>query len=134
MNEAHLNWPPDVGDEAVRRSLGPTALEFFIRIMHVWQVPIIESRQLLGVAQGTRIENLKLGKLSEEQFLRISYLIGIYQALHICRGEKLADRWVGCRNTNVMFAGRSPLEYMARGGLDAMSNVRRLVDAWCAEN
>jgi len=138
MNDAlageHPQRLPDFGDEAVRRRLGPAALEFFTRIMRIWQAPGIESRQLLGLAPGTKIENLDPEMLSEEQLLRISCLIGIYKALHICSGEALADRWVGLRNTNVLFAGRSPLEYMAQGGLDALRKVRKLVDARRAGN
>jgi hypothetical protein len=102
--------------------------------MHIWQVPGIESRQLLSLAKGTKIEDLDATRLSEEQMLRISCLIGIYKALRILYSEALANRWVGIRNTNSLFAGRSPLEYMARGGLDALRNVRRLLDARCAGN
>jgi hypothetical protein len=32
-------------------------------------------------------------------------------------------------NTNVIFGGRTPLDYMAAGGLLAMQTVRRLLDA-----
>ena len=138
MNDAladeHPHRLPDFGDEAVRRCIGPAALTAFTRMMHIWQAPGIESRRLLGLAPGTKIENLDPGMLSEEQLLRISCLIGIYKGLHICYGEALADRWVGRRNTNVLFAGRSPLEYMARGGLEALRKVRKLVDARCAGN
>jgi hypothetical protein len=60
--------------------------------------------------------------------LRISYLVGIFKALHILFGEKLADEWVMLPNTNRIFGGESPLAYMKRGGIPAMQIVRRLLD------
>jgi hypothetical protein len=134
LSDEYPHRPPDFGDEAVRRSHGPAALRAFARIMQIWQVPGIESRHLLGLATGTKVEDLDATRLSEEQLLRISYLIGIYKALRILYNDALANRWVGVRNTNALFAGRSPLEYMARGDLDALRNVRRLLDARCAGN
>jgi len=43
--------------------------------------------------------------------------------------EALADAWVQRPNNNPLFGGLTPLEYMIRGGLPAMQNVRRLLDA-----
>ena len=60
---------------------------------------------------------------------RISYLLGIYKALHILYGDKLADEWVNLPNTNLIFEGRTPLAYMLGGGLPAMQLVRQLLDA-----
>ena len=61
--------------------------------------------------------------------MRISYLVGIFKALHILHGEDLADRWVVMPNRNRIFGGRSPLDYMLQGGAPAMQTVRRLLDA-----
>jgi hypothetical protein len=84
---------PDFADEAVRRDYGPAGLSAFTKIMQIWKVPGIESRQLLGLAKGTKIDKLDPEKLSEEQLLRISYLIGIYKASRIMYSDGLADRW-----------------------------------------
>ena len=54
---------------------------------------------------------------------------GIYKALHILYGDKLADEWVKLPNKNPMFGGRTPLAYMLGGGLLAMQTVRKLLDA-----
>ncbi len=67
--------------------------------------------------------------LDVDRLTRISYLVGIYKALHILYGNELADEWVTLPNTNVIFGGRTPLEYMAGGGLLALQTVRRLLDA-----
>jgi uncharacterized protein (DUF433 family) len=124
---------PKVWLEFPAGRLRPAALEIFIKVMHAWKAPGIESRQLLGVARGMKIDKLDPEMLSDEQLLRISYLVEIYKGLHTYWGEEMAVRWVGTRTTNALFAGKSPLEYMARGGLDALRIVRKIVDAWCAE-
>ena len=85
---------PDFSDEAVRRRLGPSALELFRRVMDIWQVPGEESRQLLALEPETDLDDLDPARLSEEQLLRISYLLGIYKALHIVHSDELADCWV----------------------------------------
>jgi hypothetical protein len=43
--------------------------------------------------------------------------------------QELADKWVSLPNTNRIFGGRTPLEYMIRGGIPAMQAVRRLLEA-----
>ena len=67
--------------------------------------------------------------LEVDRITRISYLLGIYKALHILYGDKLADEWVALPNTNPVFAGRTPLSQMLAGGLLAMQTVRKLLDA-----
>ena len=49
------------------------------------------------------------GRLEVDRITRISYLIGIYKALHILYGDELADEWVNLPNANVIFAGSTPL-------------------------
>lgn len=124
----------DFSDELVRRHLGPAACKGFCRIMSAWQVAAEESRQLLALEPAIRINELNPPELSEEQLFRMSYLAGIYRALHVLHGDKLADEWVKLPNTNVMFGGQAPLIYMILGGVRAIRNVRKLLDARCAGN
>ena len=67
--------------------------------------------------------------LDTDRLTRISYVIGIYKALHGLHGDALADEWVRLPNRNPIFAGQTPLAFMIRGGLPAMQTVRRLLDA-----
>ena len=67
--------------------------------------------------------------LEVDRITRISYLVGIYKGLHILYGEALADKWISLPNRNVIFGGRTPLDYMVGGGLVAMQTVRQLIDA-----
>jgi hypothetical protein len=92
-----------------------------------------DARQLLrGIGNGPFYELKRdpVGKLLDaERLQRISYLIGIYKALRILYSENLANRFVHLPNRNRMFNGSTPLEYMMKGGLPSMQNVRRLLDA-----
>ena len=125
---------PDLRDEAVRRRLGPTGLTGFRSIMEIWGATGEEARQLLGLAEGTSLDDLDPERLSEEQMVRISYLIGIYKALHTYLGDEVADRWISLENGDARFGERRPLSYMAEGGVDALREVRGMLDAWCAGN
>ena len=67
--------------------------------------------------------------LDEDQLTRISILIGIYKALNILYSQNLADTWIALPNTNPMFGGASPLNYVKKGGIPALLRVRQLLDA-----
>jgi hypothetical protein len=124
----------DLSDEAERRSLSPAAWKFFRRVVHIWNVPEREALRLLGLAPGTNLDDFDSARLSAEQLMRVSYLVGIFGALHILYRAALADQWVSLPNTNAMFGGQAPLTYMVNGGIDALRNVRKLLDARCAGN
>ena len=123
----------DLRSKEERKRLSPNSLILFFSIMEKWGVRDEDARELLGgVTNGPFYEMKKSpqGKvLDADQLYRISYLVGIYKALNIVHGEKLADRWVQLANTNRMFHGSTPLQYMMEGGQAAMQNVRRLLDA-----
>ena len=124
--------PPDLSSDEERRRLSPAALRAFLNIMSHWSVRDEDARMLLrGISNGTfykwKHEGTKL--LDQDRLTRISYLIGIFKALNILFTPPLADCWVRLPNTNAIFAGRTPLEYMLRGGTPAMDTVRQLLDA-----
>ncbi len=115
-----------------RERLSRSALRAFFNIMERWSVRDDDARQLLGgVAASTFYAYKKDPErtLDCDKLTRISYLIGIFKDLNILHGEALADRWVSMANTNRIFARRTPLEYMLRGGAQAMHTVRRLLEA-----
>jgi hypothetical protein len=124
--------------ESERLRLGPSGIRIFFNIAVQWKLTDEEALELLALGSGTPLEQLKLNPapqlFTEERMLRISYLIGIYKGLHICHGEDLANHWIKLRNQNRIFGAISPLEFMIRGGLNAMHLVRRLIDARCAGN
>lgn len=123
---------PDLANQAERERLTAPALRAFFKIMKLWSVRDEDARLLLnGVSNGT-FYTWKKGAaktLDQDRLLRISYLIGIFKSLNILFSPELADCWVRLPNTNDLFAGRSPLEMMLRGGTPGMDVVRCLLDA-----
>jgi hypothetical protein len=108
------------------------ALKGFFNIMTRWKVRDEDARALLGGVTNGPFYEMKRDPdrvLDTDRLTRISYLIGIFKALHILHSRRLADEWVHLANSNPIFAGRPPLAYMIRGGLPAMQTVRRLLDA-----
>jgi hypothetical protein len=115
-----------------RKRLSASSLIMFFNMTKLWKVRDEDAKMLLGgISNGPFYEMKKNPKdkvLDVDQMFRISYLLGIFKALNILHGQELADEWVRLPNTNVLFGGKSPLEYMIAGGLPAMQNVRRLLD------
>jgi len=122
----------DLTDRQERERLSPAAIRTFFNIMDRWGVRDEDARLLLGgVTNGPFYEMKKNPQRTFEadRLTRVSYLIGIFKALHILYSEKLADSWITLPNENRIFSGERPLDYMIRGGLPAMQTVRRLLDA-----
>lgn len=127
-----VETPPDLAARGERERLSAPALRAFFNIMARWKVRDEDARTLLGGVSNGPFYEWKRNPdrlLDTDRLTRISYLIGIFKALHILHGRKLADEWVHLPNTNPVFAGHTPLAFMARGGLPAMQAVRRLLDA-----
>jgi len=123
---------PDLGARRERERLSAPALKAFFKIMSRWQIRDEDARVLLGgVTNGPFYEWKRDPNrlLDTDRLTRVSYLIGIFKALHILHGQALADEWVRLPNRNPLFAGQSALAFMLRGGLPAMQIVRRLLDA-----
>ncbi len=123
---------PNLSDPEDRRRLSPAAMRAFLNIMKHWGVRDEDARVLLGGVSNGTFYQWKQGSaklLEQDRLVRISYLVGIFKSLNLLFGVRLADRWVHLANTNEIFAGRTPLEYMLRGGPPAMDMVRRLLDA-----
>lgn len=123
----------DLGARKERERLTPAALTAFFKIMERWGVRDEDARHLLGgVTNGPYYELKRRPRgrvLDADKLLRISFLVGIFKALNVLHGRTLADRWVQLPNSNRIFGGVSPLEYMRDGGVPAMQTVRRLLDA-----
>jgi hypothetical protein len=127
-----IETPPDLASRTSRDRLSAPALKAFFNIAARWKIRDEDARALLGgVTNGPFYEMKRKPHrtLDTDRLTRISYLIGIFKALHILHSRKLADEWVRLPNTNPIFAGETPLAYMIRGGLPAMQMVRRLLDA-----
>lgn len=129
----HTPPPPvDLTDRAARERLSGPALRAFFNIMGRWQVRDEDARGLLGGVTNGPYYELKRRPdrvLDVDRLTRVSLLVGIFKALNVLYSEALADRWIHLPNTNRLFGGVTPLAYMLQGGLPAILNVRRLLDA-----
>jgi len=128
--------PPPITDltsKDARKRLSASALKLFFNIVDVWKIRDEDARMLLGgVTNGHYYEMKKKPEvrlLDTDRLQRVSYLVGIFKALNILHGRELADEWVRLPNTNRIFNGSTPLDYMIKGGVPAMQTVRRLLDA-----
>lgn len=122
----------DLNSRSERERLSESGAKAFFAIADKWRIRDQDARELIGGMSNGPYYSWKKNParvLDADTLTRISYLIGIFKALNILYGEELADDWVLLPNSNVIFAGRSPLEYMIAGGIPAMQTVRRLLDA-----
>lgn len=122
----------DLASRTERERLSPSALKAFFTIADRWGVKDEDARALLGgISNGPyyRWKKDPERTLDTDTLTRISYLVGIFKALNILYGRALADEWVRLPNANRIFGGRSPLAFMAAGGVPALQTVRRLLDA-----
>ena len=97
-------------------------LRTFARIAGRWKLSAADAMALLGVeSRSTYYELLKRARgsrevkgLSRDQLDRLSYVLGIREALMVLfpHSEETRDGWVSRANTAPMFGGRSPLEIM----------------------
>jgi hypothetical protein len=127
-----LDRPPDLNSREERARLSAPGLKAFFNIMARWAVRDEDARALLGGVTNGPFYELKRDPhrlLDTDRLTRISSLIGIFKALNVLHGPKLADEWVQLPNANPIFGGQAPLQYMIQGGLPALQIVRRLLDA-----
>src|ERR1017187_1393217 len=114
-----LDQPADLSIRAVQEKLSPVAVRAFFRLTSHWKLRDEDARGLIGGISNGSFYQLK----------RISLLLGIFKALNILYGTKLADAWIQLPNANPIFGGQTPLACMLKGGVPAMLRVRQLLDA-----
>lgn len=97
------------------------AKEIIPKLAEHWHMSAEELTSLMGDVQADR-------DLTEDQFLRLSALVGIYKALHVWFSEPLANEWPKRPNDAPMFNGRCPLDVMIEGGADKILETRLHLD------
>jgi hypothetical protein len=123
----------DLASPAERERLSPAAVRSMVSLAQRWGLTVDQIGTLLGgVAPSTWHAWVKSPPrdLGTDRLTRVSYLLGIYTALHVLYPDSpLADEWMRRPNTNVLFAGACPLDVVMAGGIGAMERVRSLLDA-----
>ena len=126
MNLPDVREPP-----ASRRDLAPTAIRAFASLAAIWKLTGAQQARLLGL-EPTQLSTLykwksqpKRANLSHDTLDRISYLVGIYKALHLLLpDDAAADAWVHRPNSAPIFGGRSALALMLGGSMRELFLVR----------
>jgi uncharacterized protein (DUF2384 family) len=130
VTKAALQTQPSTIEET---ALGEAALSAFFSITRRWDLTAEEERRLLGMpARSTffRWKKARQGQLSRDTLERVSYILGIYKALHILLpSAQAADAWLKKPNGAPLFQGRSALSKMLAGGVVDLADVRRYLDA-----
>ena len=124
---------PDLSVTETRLRLTPSAMEGYVNLAAKWRLTSKQAANLLGEGSERTWFRIKAkeweGAFSQDALTRISALIGVYKGLHILFSDPLADEWVRVPNTEEIFDGRSPLDFMIAGGIPAMLETRRYIDA-----
>lgn len=117
----------------VRRDLAGPALRAFFQITRRWGLTTDQERRLLGnPGRSTyfRWKRDQAGPVPHDVLERISYLLGIYKALHILfPNDQQADGWVRRPNTAPLFGGAAALDRMLGGQVADLFVVRQYLDA-----
>jgi hypothetical protein len=125
--------PADLSDRQVQRRLSSAGRKAFFKIAGAWKIRDEEAKQLLGGISNGAFYQMKAGEtktpLDQDRLTRVSLLVGIFKVLNLLFSQKLADAWISLPNNNPMFAGKSPLAYMVKGGQPGMMRVRQLLDS-----
>ena len=108
------------------------ALRTFWKLAEAWELSPGEQATLLGVGRTTLYQwkQGKVGSLDRHQLERLSYLFGIYAALHILFPlARRANEWLRKPNAAPVFGGRSALDRMLGGQVADLYVVRQYLDA-----
>ena len=118
---------------AADEGLSAVAIRTFGNIARAWRMTVAEQRAVLGNVSKQSIYNWRehpeRARLTSDQLDRISYLIGIYKALHVLftRPEQ-ADSWIRRPNAVAPFSGRPAADLVFNGRMDSLIRVRRYLD------
>lgn len=107
------------------------ALSVFFNITKAWGVKTQGQRVLLGNPAESTLFKWKKGdvsKISQDTLERISYIMGIYKSLGVLfPTREQADAWVNKENKDLN--DQTALEFMLKGSLINLSDIRRYLDA-----
>ncbi|MEO6926662.1 MAG: MbcA/ParS/Xre antitoxin family protein [Rhodanobacter sp.] len=122
-----------VRDSTSPETLAAPALRIFFRMAEHWKLRIADQRKLLGDPPESTFYKWKRERdaaLGRDTLERISYLLGIWQALQILFPDpEQADAWLHKPNAATPFGGQSALERMLSGNVADLYVVRQYLDA-----
>lgn len=125
-------------DSGRRRAVSGPGLRTFLNIAKEWALSENDRICLLGApARSTFHSWIAKARANEpitlplDTLLRISAVLGIYQALKIIFvREGDAATWLRSPNKGLVFGGQPPMALILAGSQDGIMLVRRYLDAW----
>ena len=118
---------------ADEREKGRVALKAFFNITEKWGCSGQEQMTLLGDISRSTLYTYRrkpARKLDRDTLERISYIMGIYKALHILfPSPDIADSRIRRETSDLPFDGESPMAFMLRGSMMHLAETRRYFDA-----
>jgi uncharacterized protein (DUF2384 family) len=118
---------------ALSKDLHRVAAQTFFNIADIWDMDVSEQRAALGNVSKQTVYNWRehpeRARMTSDQLDRVSYLLGVYKALHILftRPEQ-ADSWIRRPNAALPFGGKSAAELLFSGRMEDLIRVRRYLD------
>jgi hypothetical protein len=113
--------------------LAEVGLRSFTRIADLWGLSIAERMALLGLtSRSTYYHWLRTQRptASPDLLQRLSFIGGIYKGLRIIFSvDEHAHAWPRWPNAGFPFGGMTPIDYMVAGGIPALYETRRTIDA-----
>lgn len=126
---------PTLEDAAADPMLVETAIRAFLNLADAWRLTEDERCRLLGgIAKSTLYawQRLPRRTVTTDTLTRISLLLGVHVALvrlfPSAPEGRMADR-VRAPLPLTLTGGRSLLEHLVRGGIPAMADARRVLEA-----
>src|ERR1700721_3113641 len=101
---------PDLSQLETRKRLSQSAMDGFFAVTEKWKLNKDTAGELLGGIPRSSVYKFRTaaGTLRQDELTRISYIVGIYKALHILLPATMADEWVVRPNDNFLFGGHPP--------------------------
>lgn len=118
--------------EYTSTALLEAGLRAFFRLAGEWRLSEAEQLILLGSVTTSELSKWRQGEIGSattDTLERISYLLGIYKAIHILLPNPVrANAWIRTANTAPMFHGKSALDRMLIGKATDLHAVRAYLD------
>lgn len=125
---------PGVPTRAFNNALLSSAgLRAFWKIAELWQLTDQEQVTLLGRTSRSTLRRWRNGqvkRVGRDTLERISYILGIYKAIHtLIPNRERADAWIRRPNKALFLNGSSALDRLVSGNVSDLYVVRQHLDA-----
>ncbi len=113
------------------KKIAKVAIKMFFNISQQWALTSAQMHILLGQPSNSLFDKLKRNEVSnlpQETLDRISFISGIYIAVHtIFEDANQANSWITRQSTD--FNDKSALEVMLGGSMADLAFIRKYLDA-----